>query len=536
MNDNLNPGAIPQACYQDQQLPEYQDNPLISALPPIYDLHQLVSKLKKYPSFDPKEILLDGRIRAHAIARLLNNFFQPLTHHLELEQKISLMIRQGYIGRNPASGAWYAHLQNGYRRIEDDNLEAIAYQTVSSTANSLSLFGCSGCGKTRALERVFSMYPQALYHPEYHIAQLTYLKIDCPMDGDLDELCLSFFNEVDKILGTHYSQSHGRKKLGTKRLLASMCQVANLHALGVLIIDEVQNLNEAKSGGAEKMHNFFVSLVNTIGVPIIQVGTHRASKFFQRTFRAARRISGLGSIRWDRLPRDEHWRRMLGRLWKYQWLRNASPLDEELESTMYDLTQGVMDIVIKLFTLAQIRAIVTGVESIKPLLLRKVYDDEFKPVHPMISALRSGRAELIAKYDDLLMPEIEGRMLAMTQSLDTISSPKPALPPVDEKTKKLVALLRDLEIPKDVAIPMAEQLLEEYPDIPLAVLVHKATAYLVEDSPKTPRISKVKRAEWGTLSEEDLRRRHADGPADQVYDRFKQAGLILSLSALLKAN
>ena len=72
---------------------------------------------------------------------------------------------------------------------------------------------------------------------------------------------LSFFNEVDKILGTHYSRSHGRKKLGTKRLLASMCQLANLHTLGVLIIDEVQNLNEARSGGAEKMHNFFVSLV-----------------------------------------------------------------------------------------------------------------------------------------------------------------------------------------------------------------------------------------------------------------------------------
>lgn len=60
------------------------------------------------------------------------------------------------------------------------------------------------------------------------------------------------FNEVDRVLHTQYSTSHGRKKLGTKRLMASMCQIANLHALGVLIIDEVQNLNEAKSGGAEK--------------------------------------------------------------------------------------------------------------------------------------------------------------------------------------------------------------------------------------------------------------------------------------------
>ncbi|WP_147467709.1 TniB family NTP-binding protein, partial [Pseudomonas savastanoi] len=335
---------------------------------------------------------------------------------------------------------------------------------------------------------------------------------------------------------THYSRSHGRKKLGTKRLMASMCQVANLHALGVLIIDEVQNLNEARSGGAEKMHNFFVSLVNTIGVPIIQVGTHRASKFFQRTFRAARRISGLGSIRWDRLPRDEHWKRLLKRLWKYQWLRNPAPLDDDLESTMHDLTQGVMDIVIKLFALAQIRAMVTGVECIKPMLLRKVFEDEFKPVHPMLAALRSGRAELIAKYDDLLMPEIEGRLLTLTRSLDNLSRPKPPAPPVDDKAKRLAALLEEMEIPRDIAIPMADELLAENPGIALAALVHKATAYLVQEAPKKPRISKVKRTEWGCLPEEDLRRRYADGPDNECYDRLKLAGLVLDLRPLLKAG
>ncbi len=218
MTEEFQRGVIPLARYQEQQLPEYQDNPLISALPPIPDLQEVVDLLQQLPGFEPQEALLDGRLRAHAIARLLHGFFQPLSHHLELESKISLMIRQGYIGRNPASGAWYAHLQNGYRRVEEEDLDAAVYQSVSSTANSLSLFGCSGCGKTRTLERILGMYPQALHHPDYDITQLVYLKIDCPIDGDLDELCLSFFNEVDKILGTHYSRSHGRKKLGMQLL------------------------------------------------------------------------------------------------------------------------------------------------------------------------------------------------------------------------------------------------------------------------------------------------------------------------------
>ena len=66
---------------------------------------------------EPQEALLDGRLRAHAIARLLHGFFQPLSPHFELESKIRLMHRQGYIGRNPASGDWYAHPQKGFRSI-----------------------------------------------------------------------------------------------------------------------------------------------------------------------------------------------------------------------------------------------------------------------------------------------------------------------------------------------------------------------------------------------------------------------------------
>lgn len=35
MTDEVCRSAIPQASYQEQQLPEYDGNPLISALPPI---------------------------------------------------------------------------------------------------------------------------------------------------------------------------------------------------------------------------------------------------------------------------------------------------------------------------------------------------------------------------------------------------------------------------------------------------------------------------------------------------------------------
>jgi len=37
----------------------------------------------------------------------------------------------------------------------------------------------------------------------------------------------------------------------------------------------------AKSGGSEKMLNFFVNLVNNVGVPVVLVGTPKAVKVLQ---------------------------------------------------------------------------------------------------------------------------------------------------------------------------------------------------------------------------------------------------------------
>ena len=49
MTEEFQHGVIPLALYKEQQLPEYQDNPLISALPPIPDLQEVVGLLQQFP-------------------------------------------------------------------------------------------------------------------------------------------------------------------------------------------------------------------------------------------------------------------------------------------------------------------------------------------------------------------------------------------------------------------------------------------------------------------------------------------------------
>jgi hypothetical protein len=69
---------------------------------------------------------------------------------------------------------------------------------------------------------------------------------------------------------------------------------------------------------------------------------------------------------------------------------------------------------IKLYVLSQMRAVVSGIERITPKLMRKVYEDELKPIHPMIDALRSGLKERIAKYSDLTIPHIDNKIIELS--------------------------------------------------------------------------------------------------------------------------
>lgn len=67
--------------------------------------------------------------------------------------------------------------------------------------------------------------------------------------------------------------------------------------------------------------------------------------------------------------------------------------------------------------LAQLRAIATRTESITQMLLKQVYDDELKSVHTMLAALHSGDPELIVKYSDLTIPDMDKKLLALSAKI-----------------------------------------------------------------------------------------------------------------------
>ena len=539
------------AVYQTAKLSAYQGNPLIEALPPLNSFLNDSSALKGSLRCTIEDIHLNGVERAHCICRIIDDFFQPLSQHIQLHERLSLMIRGGYVGRNPETGDWAKHIQNGYERVISGDLKAIKFTDVNSTAQSMTLIGCSGNGKTTAMKQLLSLYPQVIYHPDRNFEQVVYLKIDCSHDGSLKELCLNFFRAMDRALGTtnYQKQYSTSKRPSIETLLAAMAQVANSHAVGVLIIDEIQHLSRSRSGGSEKMLNFFVTLVNTIGLPVILVGTPRAREIFEADMRSARRGSGLGAIFWDPMEEGREWKALTDKLWSLQWVQKRDEvLSDEIRALWYDLSQGVLDIVVKLFVLCQLRAIATRVERITPKLMQQVYQDELKPVHPMLAALRSGDVEEMIKFSDLKLSDTDKKILELRQRVAESAQQTPeefAYQQLRTDEERRVYMALKDEFDSTLLAPVIRQLFDQNPELTWIGLLPMVNDQLTKSEQLQPkkeakpnkgaRASSIKRAQWHTLDSDDLRFVYSQSDSDtEMYSAMSKSGLVLNIQSLLE--
>lgn len=407
MSKNKNTGSTVSAEYTNQDLKEYQNNPLIEALPPIWSFEQVEELLHSYPEFEEYERKFDAHKRYHCVQRIYS-YFQPWNTHFDIEQRISRVIRQGYLSRNPLATNYATDLQNIYKMIKEGDYSFTNHELSVPSASGFAIIGFSGMGKTTAVERILSRYPQIILHSKYRERnfdhkQLVWLKLDCPFDGSVKGLCTNFFTEFDRLMADNtYNKFAKGRNTTTATMIPQMAQIARRHSLGLLVIDEIQHLSVAKSGGQEQMLNFFVNLVNTIGIPVILIGTTKALSILQGEFRQARRGSGQqGDLIWENMDNDENWELLIDGMWRYQWIKRPVPLTKDFLDVLYNQSQGIVDIVMKLFIMAQIRAIATGEESLSVKLIETVANENLRLVKPMLDALKSGKREAINQFADI---------------------------------------------------------------------------------------------------------------------------------------
>ncbi len=415
VRSKLNPACV-DAVYKTSRMPQFSGNPLIEALPETLEPEEALAAFSASPPYSAEQS--DWKVAERLqMLKTLSGFMMPLERHIALASEMDSMLRNGYVGRAPATPEYaerrqaiYAGKMNGIA-VDEDEYFSSGHQL------SLLLMGLSGMGKTRFLKRWAKQYPSVIYHQETHVYQIPVLHIELPANGEsVTGLCHAIFRAVDKLIpGSNYVEQYALRGRPTVEMLILRVEtVLHLHCVGMLICDEVQNLTNAGKS-KQRLMTELVSMSNILSLPLIFIGTNKTEQLFGLDFRQTRRVSGFGGQHWDRLHEAQllddgrvlsEWRDFVEYLWQFQWTKKQTPLTEEVLTTLYWCSQGVLDTTIKMFAATQARAILYGTEEISKELLLDVYKSDFQLLHPMLDALRNNDMNALARFEDIKPPSL----------------------------------------------------------------------------------------------------------------------------------
>jgi hypothetical protein len=407
------------AIYSPPSLPDFEGNPFIEALPPMIEYTELYKELYTPIRYSDEERTLPKSQRILLLNRL-KRFFIPNKKHIELYNKIYTALVDGYKDKNPFNPENVRRKCNIRRKYFNHDVDISKFyidedmdDDIYTTSSGLCVFGISGGGKTVSTNKILNLLPQFVRHTEYKNHplvenQIVYIKLECPTDGTIKSLCNAFFNKLDGIIDdAQYFKNFGGERRGT--MVQNMPNAAINENIGLIVIDEIQHLVRTQTKTKELL-DFLVEIINTIQVPILVIGTNKAYQVLQDNIRGPRRIGGNGFVLWDRITDKNEWKTFMSALWPYQWTKEKVSLSDELIDLFYEHSQGIMDFAIKLFIFTQANAIYNGHEKIDKHTINETAKNDLALTKKMREAIKSGDIDLMAQYEDILIPDEKERL------------------------------------------------------------------------------------------------------------------------------
>lgn len=393
------------ATYPVTPGPEPERNAVLLALPAIKSDDEWLAQLAVDPAFDESQLADPPYMRSYYVAGL-KEFFVPAERGRHFARRVDQLIRHGLATRNPLAGDHFRLLQQDYAEAQrSGKVKRLVYSKLCSIC-SFSLIGVSGMGKSTTTEAVLAAYPQYILHEELDLHQVVWLKVECPKDGSVKELALNILRAFDAVLGTSHTPKVTRN-VTLDMLMSLVKQLARAHYLGVLVLDELQNVSVRKSGGREELMNWFQELVNELKLPLVVLGTFKARAVLQLDARHSRRAGVMGGATWRPLDRGAEFELLIETLWSYQWLREPGELTDEFKDVVYAETQGVVAFIVDMFLVSQLHALSHCKETLTPAMFRHVARHEFEFLQPLLNALRSKQPNRLAKFEDVEAYDID---------------------------------------------------------------------------------------------------------------------------------
>lgn len=249
----------------------------------------------------------------------------------------------------------------------------------ATQADSGSILGAPGCGKTATVRRCLSTMPQVIEHVEYqgqpcYGKQVLWLHVECPSDCSVKTLGYNIMAALDKAIGSQYLQAAQWLRSASASAIATQAKIllAN-HHVGLLVVDEIQNavLTARKNRQKKPMLRFLVELTNETMTSIYFIGTPIAEELFVSQEHLKRRTRG---IRLAPFRPDGAYLDFLNKIWPYQYTTQAAELTTSITNKLYDCSGGIPAYIIKIFAESQAQALLQGRSCVDEKVIQRAVE------------------------------------------------------------------------------------------------------------------------------------------------------------------
>ena len=254
------------------------------------------------------------------------------------------------------------------------------YNGIIGGSDSFTIIGNSGIGKSSAIDRSIKLISEnriiEIQKPYTKI--IPCVVVQCPFDCSVKGLLLEILRKVDETIGSNFYSNALRIRATTDMLIGNVSQVA-LNHIGLLIVDEIQNVVNSKGG--KTLVKMLTQLINNSGISICMVGTPICKDFFEQEMYLARRSLGL---EYTALKYDEYFYDFCKTAFSYQYTQNKTEISDGTIYWLYEHSGGIISIVISLIHDAQEIAILNGKEALNIDVLNVAYKNRISLLHKYI--------------------------------------------------------------------------------------------------------------------------------------------------------
>ena len=341
-------------------------------MPEMKQGQELISSLSVLPEYNEKIRDESQAIRLIALSAI-HRIYIPSEMSIEIYSKMYLALLKS-LQKKESSIAVKQRYEN-YKAIQQQS-----YSGILGGSDSFTIIGTSGIGKSSAISRAISLIT------ENHIIEIDKpytqiipcLIVQCPFDSSVKGMLFEILRKVDETLGSNYYQYALKARATTDMLIGSVSQVA-LNHIGMLVVDEIQNVVNSKNG--KSLIGALTQLINNSGISICMVGTPESTVFFESAMQLARRSVGL---QYTTMNYDEYFQSFCKVIFKYQFLKNHTDITAAITEWLYEHSAGVISVVISLIHDAQEIAILTGKEVLNLDTLNEAYQQRLSLLHGYI--------------------------------------------------------------------------------------------------------------------------------------------------------